>query len=95
MNYRGSIKTVVEIVKGKLLMLSSLVNSDLTDLDVLKDCNPGGANFEYLFSYKHDTYLYDKGSNSYTRLEFDVSKNFSELRTKADGLTEGDHQTLK
>lgn len=52
------------------------------------------AGYDYLFKYRKDTYLYDKSTNSYKMLLFDVKCSFRDIKDNSAGLRDDEHQVL-
>ena len=74
---------------------SYLVDVRLSDIKIFSNQNFEDFNYSYIFRYREDTYVYDKQANSYKLLAFDARQQFSELRTRASGLTKDEHRRLK
>ena len=47
-----------------------------------------------MFRYREDAYLYDKNSNHFKLLKFDVQQNFGELKNYLCGLSESEYKNL-
>ena len=48
-----------------------------------------------MFKYREDTYVYDKKTNNYKLLWFDVKQSFSSLKKRSWGLNKEEHKKLK
>ena len=71
-----------------------LVDFDISGIRIFNCQNFEDFNYDYLFKYREDTYLYEKSSNSYKYLQLDVHQSFRDIKSNSSGLSEKDHQNL-
>ena len=88
-------RTNVELTKRKHNFNDSIVEFSLKDISIFSNQDFGDDCYEYMFKYWEDTYIYNKKTNNYKLLWFDVRQSFSDLKKRSWGLKKEEHKILK